>query len=118
MRAIFIRFLFLLILIHPVLSRATKAPNKNILQREIDANKLTFKQQVFHLLWIEELDNTSGFGGLITNNPETISAENNNSSSYSILNVYKGVEAYSKSPIPFPSFAIRKEFSETAYAFS
>ena len=120
MRSIFIHFLFLLVFIHPVFSKEPTPASKNIANStKIEANKLTFEQQVLQLLWIEDQnDNISNLGGLLTNNPEVISDENKNPLSYSVLNVYKGVEGLSNSPVPFPSFAIRKKSTQEAIEFA
>ncbi len=117
MRAVFIQFLFWIILIQPFYSKATTPPNKNNLAINVDA-KLTFEQQVFQLLWINDVESNKNFGGLITNNPGAIHKQNKNPHSYSILNIYEGIEAYSNSSIPFPSFAIRKELTEKTEGFA
>jgi len=120
MRSIFILFLFLLAFTQPAFSKEPNPATKSIAHRtKIEASKLTFEQQVFHLLWIKDQDNyNSNQGGLVTNNPEVISNENKNSLSYSVLNVYKGVGGVSNSPIPFPSFAVRKKSTQEAVDFA
>ena len=119
MRIYFIQF-FLAVLFLPMnFSWAKTPPSKKATSwARAEVNKLSFEEQLAQLLWFNDSESTSKKASIVTTIPSEIDTLNKNDLTYSILNIFNGVESTDNSPIPFPSNSIRKSISdqETIYA--
>ncbi len=118
MRAIFIAFfLFLSSLQFNTLYAFQTAPSR---QAATWANaqiaKLSFSQQLDQLIWT--LDSGSSKGGRITHNPQISKNIAQIRTTYSVLNMYDGIEGSQTEAIPFPSYQVRKEQSAESKQFA
>lgn len=114
MQRALIFFLYSILLVNPLDTRAETTPEK---RAEAALRNLSFERQVALLLWTRESNQQKNKpGGFITNNADLLE-EFQNPLSYRILNIYNGVPASNRSVIPYPSHEMRIKQSQKAHEF-
>ncbi len=115
----FIHFFLFLFVLQFNLLFAYQAPSKQATQwANSQVSKLSFKQQLRQLIWVTDTTAFKDYGGGITNNTGYLKTLSKDKTTYSILNIYKGVEDTYHQAISFPAYQVRKKHSEESKSFA
>lgn len=119
MRINFIQLFLIFALLPTSLLWAKIPPDKEATTWAInELSKLSFEEQLAQLIWFNESEHTLKKASIVTDLPFKIDEANKLAISYSILNIFDGIESTDKSPVPFPSKSIRKTISNQEISFA